>query len=220
VAIIAILAAMLLPALSKARDKARQASCLNNLKQIGLAFRMYLDDYDSYFMPGADDPRASGNYNGWTYKILPYIGKKGFLGTSAKAERIFLCPNDRKQRTLTTFVAWCSYAPNKMVIGGDVGYTYNYIGGQYVILKETRLRNPMATILLADWHDADNYLVSPAPGIRYGDGTDMAKMPKEMFVHSGFGNFLFCDGHVAAFKKEQINPRTIYVYPTWAAWQF
>ena len=87
VAIIAILAAMLLPALSQARERARAANCINNLKQIGLAFRMYLDDFDGYFPPGADDPRATGNYQGWTYKIFPYLGKKGFTGTSAKAEQ-------------------------------------------------------------------------------------------------------------------------------------
>ncbi|MEO0296449.1 MAG: prepilin-type N-terminal cleavage/methylation domain-containing protein, partial [candidate division WOR-3 bacterium] len=46
VAIIAILAAMLLPALSKARDKARQAVCISNLKQLGLAFFMYVEDND------------------------------------------------------------------------------------------------------------------------------------------------------------------------------
>lgn len=51
VAIIAILAAMILPALSKARERARQSVCMNNMKQIGLALAQYLQDYDEYFPP-------------------------------------------------------------------------------------------------------------------------------------------------------------------------
>lgn len=50
VAIIAILAAMLLPALSKARDSARTIECQNNLKQVGLALFLYLDDSDDFFL--------------------------------------------------------------------------------------------------------------------------------------------------------------------------
>ena len=51
IAIIAILAGMLLPALSKAREKGRQAVCIGNLKQISLSFLMYVEDYEGYFPP-------------------------------------------------------------------------------------------------------------------------------------------------------------------------
>jgi prepilin-type N-terminal cleavage/methylation domain-containing protein len=54
-AIITILASMLLPALSKARERSRQAVCMNNMRQFGFAFYLYLLDYEEYF-PYAEDP--------------------------------------------------------------------------------------------------------------------------------------------------------------------
>ena len=64
IAIIAILAAMLLPALSKAREKARQATCINNLKQIGLVTLMYAQDYEGYIFVHATVP-APANVIRW-----------------------------------------------------------------------------------------------------------------------------------------------------------
>src|SRR5438477_2987496 len=67
IAIIAILAAMLLPALSRAKDKAHQASCINNLKQISLAFLNYINDYRDTFPAGAAKQPMSPVPEDWIY---------------------------------------------------------------------------------------------------------------------------------------------------------
>jgi len=84
IAIIAILAAILFPVFAKAREKARQSSCLSNMRQLGTALRMYCQDYDEryplfgYVIPGFSVPGAGGsadgsNVNMWRFWLMPYI---------------------------------------------------------------------------------------------------------------------------------------------------
>jgi prepilin-type N-terminal cleavage/methylation domain-containing protein len=86
IAIIAILAAMLLPALSKAREKARAISCTNNVKQILLAAIMYTGDYKERLMPGYIC--ISGVSYGWWFavggRITPYLTDR----------QVLMCPSD------------------------------------------------------------------------------------------------------------------------------
>ena len=88
IAIIAILAAMLLPALSMAREKARSASCMNNLKQCGLAFFMYANDYEGY------GPGNGGRGIGWpNYDNGPSWWSSYLYPTYTSAFKIFFCPS-------------------------------------------------------------------------------------------------------------------------------
>lgn len=93
VAIIAILAAMLLPALSKARERARQALCMSNMKQMYLAFHMYGDDYGG-FWPGYNNP----GYGTWALKLTALGYAPGQLlpkPVNQNVSPIFKCPTDR-----------------------------------------------------------------------------------------------------------------------------
>jgi prepilin-type N-terminal cleavage/methylation domain-containing protein/prepilin-type processing-associated H-X9-DG protein len=87
IAIIAILAAILFPVFAQARAKAKQTSCLSNMKQIGLGLMMYAEDYDQtlpssyYYLNGAT---SDNGYMHWSGMIMPYV----------KNEKIFVCPEN------------------------------------------------------------------------------------------------------------------------------
>jgi prepilin-type N-terminal cleavage/methylation domain-containing protein/prepilin-type processing-associated H-X9-DG protein len=83
IAIIAILAAILFPVFAKAREKARQASCLSNVKQLMVAVLQYVQDYDEQ-LPLTPDPGSMG-YLWWDNSIQPYL----------KNTQMLMCPSDR-----------------------------------------------------------------------------------------------------------------------------
>jgi prepilin-type N-terminal cleavage/methylation domain-containing protein/prepilin-type processing-associated H-X9-DG protein len=101
IAIIAILAAILFPVFAKAREKARQSSCLNNMKQLGTGFRMYMDDWDGV-LPGAapfDSSYRKGHWVGmtsWGTAATPNAPMKpedGAIYPYVKTPNLYVCPS-------------------------------------------------------------------------------------------------------------------------------
>jgi len=98
IAIIAILAAILFPVFGRARENARRSSCQSNLKQIGLGFAQYTQDYDERLPSGTVNSQG----NGWAGQIQPYV----------KSQQLFVCPSDDN----TNGADRISYAANRVVI--------------------------------------------------------------------------------------------------------
>jgi len=221
VAIIAILAAMLLPALSQARERARQAVCANNLKQIGIAIEMYKSDFNGFYPANWYYPDGSGTDYNWTWReaIWKYVEPgKPMPGTSL-TPRIYNCPSD-KGRMTSGVDKPCSYNMNNHFyswggtnVADGIGYSSssgnNYYAGYTQPPQATWwtherwVRDPSGTILIVDgitsyysWRYYDTVL---GPTSLLPSTYASPQGPK----HSGGYNFLFCDGSVRWYKLEQ-----------------
>ena len=192
IAIIGILAAMLLPALNKAREKANAVSCLGNMKQWGLAIGMYADDWDvnmPYEGVNADICQDKNNY-AWFNILAPYIsgprlcdlynqGKIPWPGAGAKS--IYVCPSAPKiSYTPDETKAYHSYAMNR-VLTGLAGKVYR----RSIAVK------PSQTIFLSE-SENDDFPFTDGYYIGFGN---LAINPSQAAPrHSGGRNFTFLDG--------------------------
>ena len=223
IAIIAILAALLLPALTRAKQKGQQAVCLSNLKQSGLAFAMYLNDHDNHF-PDQRDLKASlpGGYRPWI-SWPPSDPRGGWAATTLQNE----CPN---------FNVWSCPAAVNSTTGNAIqsaqatSSASNAPVCRYWLWRFDRTNDMSDPAMLEDfWTKSESQAVSdlqaandPAVGPINGPvdvelavdsyfpntPTGATTVPPELkgrTIHAGGRCRVFLDGHVE-FKKDMRTP--------------
>jgi prepilin-type N-terminal cleavage/methylation domain-containing protein/prepilin-type processing-associated H-X9-DG protein len=220
IAIIAILAAILFPVFAQARDKARQAACLSNTKQIALGVQMYFTDYDERLPVVGDNAQCRGR---WQWQIFPYI----------KNSQIFTCPNLPSNAwfpTLSTPPAPCPPQPqvatsDRSGYGWSGALNYDNRGNTYPAspgYSIVEIRKPAETIVIGDvaFDGAPGYYMYSRDPRKAGT-SGMAPFYYSQFRHNtvrtiayqdtrfnisrtfpidGRANFVFLDGHAKSLN--------------------
>ena len=179
IAVIGILAALLLPALSEARHTARRTSCLSNLRQIGMGFVQYVQDFNGTF-PAAEDPVSTSPYvwlwmgRGWRAKLARYM---------AGEERVFWCPSDTTAVTKyesTSYAYSLSFYHSPAQINAMATVADTYSNPQPVRPQNiARVRHTGRKVLVGEWLSS-HYKIDTDPG---------------WWTWEGYRSYLFVDGH-------------------------
>ena len=193
IGIIAILAGMLLPALNHARSKGHAISCMNNLKQCGLAFVQYANAWDSYFPPVHGGTYAAPDRNGespslkiWHVYLQPYGLQTKHLRCAAD---VAVRPSFDDAGSGCTKTTW------------DTRQSYIY-NGMYAFNKRMNvLRNTSRRIILSERGDTAGAL--DHQGYAGHKAVELWESNIAKTRHNGNANYLFVDAHAKALKFEE-----------------
>lgn len=219
IAIIAILAAILFPVFAQAREKARAITCMSNLKQLGTAYMMYVQDSDEVFprrdngdgidpsVPGPLRDPTPGNSNGLVY---PYYKNFAMLTCPDETDRAqWVDPNNVNplQPALTPY--WSSvYYGWKAAWGWGESYGYNGYqdslahGNQGVNLRPlAKINRPTSTIMLAHSLGPRGAFWGVGWFISWNPDSQSAWFNPISDIHQGGAPIVFCDGHAKQIRQ-------------------
>ena len=210
IAIIAILAAMLLPALSKAKQKAQSIACLSNQRQIGLAMMTFANDNEDCIPKAFGWPNYSGN--GAAYIAQPGKNPYGWPGdmwvwalvnNNQMPLEVFVCPLQPKQTSGTnTGNPFMCYMANQQVNTLSVEFGADERGS--FLTKISRFRQQSQTIIVSEAHYAQVNAGSwPYLYINYWGNYGIQCAAGLQKVHGGTANYIFADGHADRLKAER-----------------
>ncbi len=204
IAIIAILAGMLLPALSRAKAKAQGALCLANLKQLHLAWQVYADDHQGRLVSNHGVGETRARRQNWVNHVMNWEdseentntvylteGKLGsYLGRSVP---VFKCPSDQSRSLVGPRTR--SFSMNSLV--GDPGELTNKFNPSFVqCFKEADLSGPANLFVFLDEHPDtinDGFFMN-----RLEEAPKWGNLPASF--HNGAGNLTFADGHTETHR--------------------
>jgi prepilin-type N-terminal cleavage/methylation domain-containing protein/prepilin-type processing-associated H-X9-DG protein len=229
IAIIAILAALLLPVLAKAKEKAKAASCLNNMRQIMLATKLYIDDNRGAMIPLWVEQGAPG-WGAWTYDAATFVIQnpeylwwpdKFRLDKLLPSQNVFACP--ALIQPATEAHGQAATANSTLGIGmnypeyGHIIPAAGNVDPVYPTAGENQVSNPSQSIVFADAaeisnrdDDYDNWVEIPATGCTYFRvPSDVNAYPTGDYTrsvprHGKQLNAAFFDGHVLKLRNSDI----------------
>jgi len=198
IAIIAVLAAILFPVFARAREKAKQTSCLSNLKQLGTAAIMYAQDYDEMYLTHCHRPDLSGPVLAyWFEMIQPYVA----------SHQVLVCPTHRGAVGGHDVVASYGYI--------CTGFTLNPASVNYVGLPHygslSQVYCPAEMIMIGESSKATCRV---CPHYHVQDSEHIPPVhhyPEDLSRHNGGANYMFFDGHAKWYRYEQtLSPHNLW----------